>query len=166
MAGLAGGGYGFFIEGKRRLASEGGVLPLVVDGEGAKPLVAIEHGGERGFVTGGAELGLAVEGLHDGGGVTIEVGEDLRVGDGAVDGLAVFIHHDGGLGEDVASGSVFVDRLDGVADHAGDAVLVVGAGARGAVGEASCGDDGGIVAAFAVTRKADSLFVVHHVHVA
>ncbi len=54
---------------------------------------------------------------------------------GAMDGLAVFVDHDGGVGQDVAAGAARGDGLDGVADHAGDAVLVIGTFARRAFGD-------------------------------
>ena len=57
VAGLAGGDGVFAVERERRLLAEGGALPLVVDGEGAEPLVVVELGGDVGFMAGGAELG-------------------------------------------------------------------------------------------------------------
>ena len=56
VAGLAGGDGVFDVEGKRRLLGEGGVLPLVVERDGALPFVVVELARECGFVAGGAEL--------------------------------------------------------------------------------------------------------------
>ena len=74
-------------------------------------------------MAGGTVFAGLVEVLHDCLGVAVEVSEDFFVGDFAVDGLAFFIDHDGGLAEDVASGAAGVHLLDGVAYGAGDAVF-------------------------------------------
>ena len=66
VAGLAGGDGVLAVEGKRRLFGEAGALPLVVDGEGAEPLVVVERAGDGGLVAGGAELGGLVERAHHG----------------------------------------------------------------------------------------------------
>ena len=86
VAGLAGGDLVLEIEGKRGLLGEGGELPLVVEEDGALPLVIVELLGESGFVAGGAVLAGLVEVLHDCLGVAVEVGEDFFVGDFAVMG--------------------------------------------------------------------------------
>ncbi len=166
VAGLAGGDDVLLVEGQGRLFGEGGVLPLVIQGDGSLPLVVVEGFGKCSFVAGGAELAGTVERLHDGGGVAIEVSEDLRVTYRAMDGLAVFIDQDSGLGENEARGSACINALDGVTDHAGDAVLVVGTLAGCAFGD-STGDDGdGVMAAFAMAGVGDALFGVEQVDVA
>ena len=45
VAGLAGGDGVFAVEGQRRLLGEAGALPLVVEGDGAEPLVVVERAG-------------------------------------------------------------------------------------------------------------------------
>ena len=101
-------------------------------------------------MAGAAEVGGAVERLHDGGAVPVEVGEDFGVGNLTVNGLACFVDERSGGCQDIAAGAAAVDRLDGMADGAGDAVVVGGTLLRGTLGEGSGEHGERIVAALAV----------------
>ncbi len=126
VAGLAGGDGVFAVEGKRRLLGEAGALPLVVKRDGAEPFVVVEGARDGRLVAGGAELGGLVERPHHRLGMAIEMGQDLRVGDGPGDGRALFIDQHGRDSHDIAAGSDGVGGLDGVAGRAGDALVLKG----------------------------------------
>ena len=74
------------------------------------------------------------------------------------------VDHDGGDGEDIAAvAGAVVDALDGVADHAGDAVAIEAAIA-GSVGVERAREHGdGIVAAIAVAGEGDAFFAQEEV---
>ncbi len=165
MAGLAGGDDIFAIEGQRGLFGEAGSLPLVIDGEGAEPLVVVHGAGDGGFVAGGAELGCFIDGAHDGLGVAVEVREDFGVGDWPGDGLAAGVNEDCGDAHNVAAGAGGIDRLDGMAGGAGDAFILKGTLFGHALGEIAGEQRDGIVAALAVARILDALLVDEHVDV-
>ena len=159
VAGLTGGVVGG-VEDEGILFGELRGLPFVVGGEGANPLVVVEHDGQVGLVADEAELGGLVEGLHDRFAVAVEVHEDVGVGDGAGDAVAVGVEEDGRDGEDVAAvAGAVVDALDRVADHAGDAVCVKATIGRGGGSEAAGEDGDGVVATIAVAREGYAFFV-------
>ena len=92
--------------------------------------------------------------------------EDLAIGDGTGDALAVFVDQYGGHTDDIGSGAAGVDLLNGMADGAGNAVRIKGTPLGGALGEVA-GDHGdGVVAAFAMARELDALAVVEQIDVA
>ena len=159
VAGLAGGDLGFAIEGQRGLLGEAGALPLVIERDGAEPLVVVELAGNGGLVAGAAELGRFEQGAHDGLGVAVEVSEDFGVGDGAGDGLIVFVDQDGGRAHDVAAGADGGDLLDGVAGGAGDAFVLKGALFGHALGEIAGEQGDGVVAALAMAGVLNAFFV-------
>ena len=99
---------------------------------------------------------VVVEVLHDCFGVPVEMGEDLFVGDFAVDGLIVFVDEDCGLREDVAAGAAGVDPLDRVTDRAGDAVFIELAVDGRALGDGSGDQRSRVMAALAVTGELDA----------
>jgi hypothetical protein len=90
----------------------------------------------------------------------IEVGKDLPIGDFASDRLAVFIDQYGGNTHDVAAGAARVDLLDGVADGAGDAILVIGALLRRPLRQRSGNDRDRVVTTLAVAGEFNSFGVV------
>ena len=116
----------FDVKRQRGLFSERGVLPLVVEKDSALPFVVVQRVWQGRLVAGRAKLRGAVEVLHDRFAMAIEMGKDLAVGDFTSDWLVIFIDEYCGHAHDVAASAAGVDLLDGVADHAGDAVLVVG----------------------------------------
>jgi hypothetical protein len=165
VAGLAGGDAVLAVEGKRRLLGEAGALPLVVDREGAQPLVIVEHARDSGFVAGGAEFSRFVERTHHSLGVAVEVGQDFGVGDGASNRRALLVHQDGRNAHHVAADSGGVGRLNRVAGGAGDAFVfertLFGHALREIAGEQ--GDR--VMATFAVAGELHALLVDHHVDV-
>ncbi len=158
VAGLAGGHRIFDVERQRRLLGERGVLPLVVERDGTLPFIAVQRLRQRGFVTARAELRGAIEGLHHGCGVTVEVSEYFGIGNLAGDGCAGLIEQHSGHRHGVGAGAAGIHLLDGMADHASHAVLIIGTLDGFAVGQRA--GDGGqrIVAALAVAGKSNALF--------
>jgi hypothetical protein len=141
-------------------------LPLVIGGEGAQPLIVVEGFRQGGFVAGGAVLGRFVEGAHDGLLVPVEVREDFGVGWKASNGLACDIDHDGGLSHNVTAYAAGAgDRADGVADHAGDPVFVVGSRDGAARGESPGQQGCRVMAAFAMAGVGDAFGVGELLHV-
>ena len=70
-------------------------MPLIKNGEGADEFVFVEGIGEIGFVAGGAEFRRAIEGLHDGFGVTLGMLEDFAELNLARDAITVLVDHYG-----------------------------------------------------------------------
>ncbi len=163
VAGLAGLEIGL-VERQRRAVGEFRILPLVIRGEGAEEFVVVERAGQVGLVAGGAKLGRLDGVAHHGLGVPVRMREDLLERNFAGDALALRVRHDGGNAEDEAAVAVGgLDAADGVAEHAGQAVLVHLAINMRILGEAAGEDGDGIVAAVAVARELDALGVDQNV---
>ena len=159
VAALAGGVVGL-VEGERIALRELGILPFVIGGEGANFFVLIQRLGQVGFVTCGAELGLLQEGLHDGFGVTVQVGEDLGVGRNTRKTIAFIVDEHSGDAHGVAAVTEWrLNLLDGVAGHAGKAILVELTINDCVLGEASGEDGDGVVAAVTVAGEFNTLGV-------
>ena len=86
------------------------------------------------------------------------MGEDLRVRHNAGNAAALLVHHDRGNGHDKAAvAQLGIDALDGVAHHAGNAVLIEGAVAGVMRVERARENADGIVAAIAMAREFHAL---------
>jgi hypothetical protein len=113
-------------------------------------------------VAGRAEFGAFEQRAHDGAFVRGNVGEDLLVGEISEDGRAVFARHQRGAAEGEAARAVESRFGDGMADRAGDALVIEG-GERCATLPTGRGADQSAgkerdrrVAGFAVTRRLDA----------
>src|SRR6266702_1739209 len=165
MAGLAGGNRILHVERQRRLFGEGGVLPLVVEEDSALPFVIVQSVWQSRLVAGRAKLRGAIEVPHDRFAVAVKVSEDLAVGDLAGDWLAVFVDQYSGHAHNVAAGAAGVDLLDGVADRAGDAILIIRTLLRRALCQGSGHDRDWVVTTLAVAGKFNSFGVIQQRHI-
>ncbi len=118
-----------------------------------------------GLVARGAKLRRAVKRLHHSAGVAVGVHQDFAVGYLARNAVSIFIDHHRRNAHDIA-GVPFggFQALNGVANHAGHAVVVELPVHQRVLGERTRKQPDGIMTAIAVAREFDALGVVEQIH--
>lgn len=152
-------GVPFRIEGQWGAVREGRLLPFIQGVKGAKPFVPIEHPGQICFVAGSAKLGCAIKRFHHGLNVPFGVLHDHPIWHFSRNGISLCVYDHCRDSHDIGGQSVrWLKFLDGVANRAGDTVLVEAPiripGMRGQRPGQKCD---GIVAAFAMPGVGDAI---------
>ena len=161
---LAGGKFGG-IEGERIALGKLRILPLVVGGKRANPLVFVQQRRQVGFVAGRAELRLVVNILHHSFRVPVEMRQNLRVRHHPRNPLAAFIHHHRRHAHHKAAIAVLRRHaLNRVAGHAGQSVAIEHPVDGRFRVQPSAQHGHRIVAAIAVARKLNAFGPQQNIH--
>lgn len=97
--------------------------------------------------------------------MAVEVRKYLGVGDRVADGVSGGVDQDGGNSQNEAARSARIHLLDGVANRAGYAVLIVGPLLWCAWCNGAIRDGDGIMAPFAMARELDALLGIQQIDV-